>query len=121
MPWDARFAIDGFFTSRYRTWAPARAGDSCTLTGQGPWRLWATTDQWQVELAGCRREILAAPGKDAPDYRADARRFFLSQNVPYLAIDNQDFGAADLKANASLWGLELIAERGAMRIYRWKQ
>jgi hypothetical protein len=117
MPWDAALAMDGNFVSRYRTWGPARAGDSCVLEGEGPWKLFGSTDQWGVELEGCTRSV----EKVELDYRQEARRFFLSQGVRYLAIDAPDFGSADMKARPDAWGLELIAERGTMRLYRWRE
>lgn len=117
MPWDAQLAMDGNFVSRYRTWGPARAGDACVLTGQGPWKLYGSTDQWDVELQDCQRSVENVPR----DYRREARRFFLAQGVRYLAIDAPDYGSADMKARPEEWGLELVAERGTMRLYRWKE
>ncbi len=117
MPWDEGLAMDGNFVSRYRTWAPTRAGDSCVLEGTGPWKLYGSMDQWDVELEGCTRAV----EKVERDYRQEARRFFLSQGVRYMAIDAPDYGSADMKAKPDEWGLELVAERGTMRLYRWKE
>jgi hypothetical protein len=117
MPWDAALAMDGNLASRYRTWGPARKGDACVLTGAGPWTLFGSSDQWDVELRGCARSVEA----QAIDYRREARRFFLAQGVRYLAIDAPDQGSADMKENPQLWGLDLIAERGTMRLYRWRE
>lgn len=87
------------------------------LEGTGPWKLYGSMDQWDVELEGCTRAV----EKVERDYRQEARRFFLSQGVRYMAIDAPDYGSADMKAKPDEWGLELVAERGTMRLYRWKE
>ncbi|MDX2269544.1 MAG: hypothetical protein NW208_15685 [Bryobacter sp.] len=121
MPWDVGQALDGNWATRWRTWGPVRAGDYCELQGAGPWKLHATADQWDVELAGCTREILPDSEATKVDYRAEARRFFLAQGIRYLAVDAVDYPSADLRDNTASWQVELVAERGAMRIYRWKE
>jgi hypothetical protein len=54
------------------------------------------------------------------DYRADARRFALSQGIRWLAIDEPDFAAKDFREHADLWQVELVAQRGSMRLYRFR-
>ncbi len=116
-PSSAALALDSLWTSRWRTWGPARQGDYCELDGSGPWKVWATADQWALRLKGCRFE----PSQSPPvDYRADARRYFLSAGVRYLAVDQVDYPSADMRERPDAWGLELLAERGAVRLYRWK-
>jgi hypothetical protein len=115
-PWDAPLAIDRNPATRWRTWAPARAGDHCTLSPSQPYRLSITPDQWNLQLQGCQRQFLSSPA----DYRESARRFFLSRQVRYLAIDSPDYPSRDLRENPHLWPLDLLAERGTMRLYRWR-
>jgi len=115
-PWDAYLAIDDNPATRWRTWAPARPGDSCTLSPAQPYKVWGSADQWDVEVAGCTREIAPRPA----DYRVSARSFFLKQNVRYLAVDAPDYPAKDMLENIDIWNLELLAERGTMRLYRWR-
>lgn len=115
-PWDQSLAVDGNPATRWRTWAPARAGDHCTLLPQRPYRLWITPDQWNLSLKNCTRQITTLPA----DYRDAARRFFLSRGVRYLAIDAPDYPSRDLRSNAHLWPIDLLAERGTMRLYRWR-
>lgn len=114
-PWDATLAIDNNPVTRWRTWAPVRAGDACTPSPAQPYTVYGSADQWQVELAGCTRSIEALTG----DYRAAARQLFLREGVRYLAIDAPDFPAADFRDHLAEWGAELLAERGTMRLYRF--
>lgn len=115
-PWDTRLMIDRNWTTRWRTWGPTFAGDSCRLTPAQPYNVWGTADQWQVELRGCTRSIEENPA----DYRQEAQRLFLENRVVYLAIDAPDYPSKDMIDNARLWPLDLVAERGTMRIYRWR-
>ena len=117
MTWDTPLLRDGNWISRWRTWAPARKGDWCQLSGQGPYKVWGSGDQWDVELKNCTREISPHPS----DYRAEARRFALAQGIHYLAVDGPDFNSKDMIDHPDLWGIDLVAERGTMRIYRWKE
>lgn len=116
MPWDRGLAVDGLYASRWRSGRSARKGDFCQLSGKGPWRVWGSADQWGVKLAGCQREVVAANA----DYRADARRYALSQGIRWLAIDEPDFAAKDFREHADLWQVELVAQRGSMRLYRFR-
>ena len=70
-----------------------------------------------MQLKNCTREI----SPHAADYRAEARRFALSQGIRYLAVDAPDFNSRDMIDHPELWGIDLVAERGTMRIYRWKE
>jgi hypothetical protein len=115
-PWDQSLTTDGNYTTRWRTWGPARQGDHCLLTPAQPYTVLGTGDQWEVELSGCTREVVTP----SEDYRAEVRKFFLSQKVRYLAIDAPDYNSQDIKQHTDLWGLDLLAERGTMRIYRWR-
>jgi hypothetical protein len=115
-PGDTRLAFDGNFGTRWSSGSPTRAGDACELRGEGPWKLWAPLNQWEISLRGCERVAMAPE----VDYREAAREYFLREGIRYLAIDEVDFPAADMKAQPDAWGLELVAERGAMRIYRWR-
>ena len=117
MPWDTPLLRDGNWISRWRTWGPARKGDWCQLSGSGPYQVWGSADQWEVELKNCTREISPHPA----DFRAEARRSALSQDIRYLAVDGPDFNSRDMIDHAELWGIDLVAERGSMRIYRWKE
>jgi hypothetical protein len=116
-PWDAHLANDGNLTTSWRTWAPAQKGDSCQLTPAQPYKLYGTGDQWEVELTDCTREVQPSQA----DYRSEARKLFLSQNIKYLAIDAPDFNSKDMIDHPDLWGIDLIAQRGTMRIYRWRE
>ena len=115
-PWDAHLASDGNLTTSWRTWAPARQGDSCLLTPSQPYKLYGTGDQWEVELKDCTREVQPSQA----DYRTEARKLFLSQNIKYLAIDAPDYNSKDMIDHPDLWGIDLVAQRGTMRIYRWR-
>ena len=70
-----------------------------------------------MELKDCTREVRPSEA----DYRAEARKFFLSQNIKYLAIDAPDYNSKDMIDHPDLWGIDLVAQRGTMRIYRWKE
>ena len=48
-------------------------------------------------------------------------RFALAQGIHYLAVDGPDFNSKDMIDHPDLWGIDLVAERGTMRIYRWKE
>lgn len=113
--WDQRLAMDGNPTTRWRTWGPAKRGDRCVLEPARPYVLFGSGDQWEVEIAGCTRTV----EESKADYREAARRLFLAEGVRYMAVDAPDYPAKDMKENAALWPIELIAERGTMRIYRW--
>lgn len=115
-PWDAGLATDQNSLSRWRTWGAVNAGDACTLSPAQPYRLHASGDQWQVELAGCTRTIVAP----TENFREATRQFFLSRNVRYLAVDGPDFPSRDIREHPELWPLDFLAERGTMRLYRWR-
>lgn len=115
-PWDAPLAIDRNPATRWRTWGAARSGDHCSLSPSQSYRLFITPDQWNLQLRGCHRELTPY----SADYREAARRFFLSRQIRYLAIDAPDYPARDMRENAKLWPLDLLAERGTMRLYRWR-
>ncbi|WP_031500790.1 ArnT family glycosyltransferase [Bryobacter aggregatus] len=115
MPWDAGLLRDGNWLSRWRSWGPVKAADFCQLSGAGPYNVWGSGDQWEVELKGCTREMTP----HAADFRAEARRYMQSQGIHYVAIDQRDFNAQDMIDNAALWQITLVAERGSVRLYRW--
>jgi hypothetical protein len=117
MPWDARLANDGNWLSRWRSWGPVRAGDRCSLSGSGPVTVWGTGDQWGIEIANCVREVAKPP----IDARAEARRYLLSMGVKYLAVDVPDYNYRDMIDHAAEWGVELVAERNGMRLYRFRE
>lgn len=118
-PWDSPLASDGNWISRYRSWQPAQPGDFCTVSGHGnEFKVYGSADQWKIQFKNCApKEIVDLP----LDLRAEARRFFLAQGVRYLVIQKSDYGAQDLIDNAALWQLELLAERGPARLYRFRQ
>ena len=117
MPWDAPLLHDGNWVSRWRTWGPANKGDYCQLSGNGPYKLWGTGDQWGIVLKDCKRDLVP----HTADYRAAARDFAISQSIQYLAIDRGDFSSQDMIEHPDLWGVSLVAQRGSMRLYRWNE
>lgn len=115
MPWDAPLLYDGNWVTRWRTWGPAHRGDYCQLSGSGPYKIWGTGDQWSIVLKNCQRELLSHPA----DFRAASREYFLAQGIRYLAVDAPDYNAKDMIEHPGLWGIDLVAQRGSMRLYRW--
>jgi len=37
-----------------------------------------------------------------------------------MAVDAPDYPSKDMRENGKLWPIDLIAERGTMRIHRWR-
>ncbi len=115
-PWDTGLAMDANAATRWRTWGAVKRGDQCNVLPEQAYKVWGSADQWEVELEGCTRKLETL----VTDYRAAAREYFLREKVRYLAVDAPDYPAADMRENPDQWGLELVAERGTMRIYRWR-
>jgi hypothetical protein len=118
-PWDSPLASDGNWVSRYRSWAPIQPGDFCRVSGHGnEFNVYGSADQWKLQFKNCGpRQIVDLP----LDLRAEARRFFLANGVRYLVIQQADYGAQEIYENQQKWGVELLAERGPARLYRFRQ
>ena len=136
-PWDVRLAFDNLAVTRWRSWQPAAPGmylevdfgkptpvdsirvqsstdeseTTCRLDGAGPdAREWTT-------LAENPKQVFLLPDLGNINLRAEATYALKHQGYGYLLIENDGLGADDYFRNASLWNIELKADRAGSRLY----
>jgi hypothetical protein len=92
-------------------------------------RLECSRDQYQVRLKletmdGSARwaQIGGEPSDGEANPLAGLRRAAIQEmkraSVDYLVVDETDFGAADFRNRAAEWGLQLIDDKGGVKLYR---
>jgi hypothetical protein len=92
-------------------------------------RLECSRDQYQVRLkletpdrAGNWKSLGDNPsesdGKSLAGLRKAAVEEFKRAGVDYILVDDTDFGAGDFRNRTAEWGLQMIDEKGGVRLYR---
>ena len=132
-PTDVQFAFDNNPVTRWRSWQSISPGmfvevdlgraeliDSVHLDCPpevAQIRLRLETQ----EASGRWRTLAEAPqAAELPPplgLRRAAVQELRAQGVDYLVVLDSDFGAADYRKNAALWGLALLGQRGPARLY----
>lgn len=133
-PWDAELAFDNSLVTRWRSWEAIKPGMffEVDLGGErlmDSVRLEITKDQYQAALKlygrGERGDWTLLSGamkeSDVPlmkGLRRAAMEELRARGVRYLLVAPDDPAGQDYMANAALWGIGLLAERGGTRLYR---
>ena len=92
-------------------------------------RLECSRDQYQVRLKlemmdsnGRWVQIGGEPSDGDAKPLAGLRKAAMAElkraNVNYLLVDETDYGAADFRNRAAEWGLQLIDDKGGVKLYR---
>jgi hypothetical protein len=89
------------------------------LTPDQPW------DSYHVEVPGAGRawvrqktDVQMTEVTTPLGLRRAAVEELLRRNVQYIVIADTDYGSADLQLNRGVWGMEELANRGDVRLYR---
>ncbi len=123
--WDAGLALDGNPVTRWRSWEDMRPGQYVEATFAGIVSLDRVEvempsdplqNQTQIEGVDVKPQI--AENALDPASRIHATRGIRARGFRWLLIDDDHFAAADIRANPDRWGLRLIADRGAARLYK---
>jgi hypothetical protein len=133
-PWDVQSAFDNSPVTRWSAAEPLRPGMFVEVDVAQPRmidavRLECSRDQYQVRL---KLEILDASGrwvqiggepsdgeaKPLAGLRRAAIEEMKRANVDYLLVDETDYGAADFRNRTAEWGLQLIDDKGGVKLYR---
>jgi hypothetical protein len=132
-PWDIGLAFDGNPVTRWRSWESIHPGMHVDVAFGAPVEidrveLHGSHDQWKIEVhpescddGGC--EVIAAELdklEDAPagDLRRLATQTVKARGIDYLFINDAYRTAAGMSKDPSGWGLEFIAQRADLRLYR---
>jgi len=132
-PTDVQLAFDNSPVTRWRSWERIRPGMFVEVDFGREELLDAvfvdcSPDQLEVRLkletqerSGRWQTLVETPqpGELPPPLgvRREATRELHARGVGYLAILDSDFGARDFRANAHLWGLKRVGERGPTALY----
>jgi hypothetical protein len=133
-PWDVQSAFDNSPVTRWSAAESIRPGMSVEVDLAQPRlidavRLECSSDQYQVRL---KLEMMDASGRwvaiggEPSDTEAKPlgglRRAAIEElkraNVDYLLVDDQDYGAADFRNRTAEWGLQLIDDKGGVKLYK---
>jgi 4-amino-4-deoxy-L-arabinose transferase-like glycosyltransferase len=136
--WEAPLALDGNLATRWRTWAPIRAGTYFEIRFDHPQRISSLVvyshtpafnvhlDLYGMDTAGHWRALgtVLASGRPSPDLRTEATQAILHAGYRYLVVPTGAEGAAPI-GNAivgreATWGLELVTQAGPYYLYRVK-
>jgi hypothetical protein len=133
---DVGLAFDNSPVTRWRAERASRPGQWIEVCLPSPQavdrvRVDSSRDQYQVRLklewrdaSGLWHRVDREPEDiEVPPPPASAMRRAASEEVQalgirWLLVDEHDYVAPDFKARAADWGLRLIAERGAAKLYR---
>jgi hypothetical protein len=132
-PWDIGLAFDDNPVTRWRSWESIHPGMHVDVDFGAPVEmdrveLHSSHDQWKIEVhpescddGGC----MAIPAKldkleDAPlgDLRRLATQTVKARGIDYLFINDAYRTAPDMSKDPAGWGLEFIAQRADLRLYR---
>ena len=131
--WDAELAFDANPATQWKAWEPMKSGmfvevdlgSEETITAV---QLDCTLDQgymqWQLEgetTPGRWTVLNAAPQSAAiekMDLRKAAIRELKRNGIRYILVSDGEFAAPDFRANMPLWGIHLLADTGANRLYQ---
>ena len=133
-PWYVQLAFDNSLVTRWSSAQTIYPGMSVEVDFGRPEtldavRLECSHDQWKVRVklegqdaSGNWQPLAAAPelreGPPILGLRRQATQELKLRGIDYVAIDGGDFGAADFRDKAELWGLEFVGQGREMRLYR---
>jgi hypothetical protein len=132
-PWDIALAFDGNPVTRWRSWESIHPGMHVDVDFGAPVEidrveLHSSHDQWKIEVhpescdgSGCA----VIPAKldkleDPPigDLRRLATQTVKARGIYYLFINDAYRTAADMNKDPAGWGLEFVAQRADLGLYR---
>lgn len=130
-PWDVQLAFDNSPVTRWRSWQDSEAGMFVEIDFGRQQSIDAVRLETEESKAPVRIEALDASGRwlplsDQPAYsdhpiRYSLRRAAMSelkrQGIRYLLIGYDDPGSVDFQQHRSFWGLRLLTEVDAKRLY----
>jgi hypothetical protein len=132
-PWDIGLAFDGNPVTRWRSWESIHPGMHVDVDFGAPVEidrveLYGSHDQWKIEVhpESCDNGVCAViPAKldkidDPPigDLRRLATQTVKARGIDYLFINDAYRTAADMRKDPARWGLEFIAQRADLGLYR---
>jgi hypothetical protein len=132
-PWDIDLAFDGNPVTRWRSWESIHPGMHVDVDFGAPVEidrveLHSSHDQWKIEVhpescdaGGC--EVIPAKLdklEDPPlgDLRRLATQTVKARGIDYLFINDAYPTAANMSKDPAGWGLEFIAQRADLGLYR---
>ena len=124
-PWDGELANDGNPVTRWRTWESMRPGQYMEATFAGIVSLDRVEadmpadpfeNQTRIDGVEAKPQITENPAD--PNARMQAIQAIRARGFGWLLINDDHFSAADILANPERWGLHLVADRGAARLYQ---
>ncbi len=133
-PWDVQMAFDNSPVTRWSAAEPLHAGmfieaNLARTRIIDVVRLECSRDQYQVRLTleimnntGHWTPIAGEPAESEAKPLAGLRKAAVQElkrnNVDYILVDDQDYGAADFRNRTAEWGLQLIDEKAGVRLYK---
>jgi hypothetical protein len=124
-PWTIGLALDRNPVTRWRAWEFIRANMHVDFDFETPVLLdridlYCSHDQYGInlQLEGIEAKIEKRDLPAVADLRRVATRTVKLRRVDYLVIGDDFTAARDMAADPARWGLELLAQEGATKLYR---
>jgi len=131
--WEVQLAFDNNPMTRWRSWEPIRPGQYVKIDFGRPETVYSvvldtTPDQWSARLhvegqgeTGAWHVLGGEPEASElpppPAVRRLVTRELRWQGVEYLLIHDFDLIGPDLREHTAEWGVTVVGERGAARLY----
>ncbi len=124
-PWTIGLALDHNPVTRWRSWESIRPGMYADFDFEAPVTLdrvdlFCSPDQSKIDLKleGIDAHIERLEHQPVTDLRRLAAETIRSRGVDYLVIADDSAAGSDIAADASRWGLRLLASEGGAKLYR---
>ena len=132
-PWEASLAFDGSFVTRWSAWQAMTPRSRREVDFGGLQRIDQVVLESvptpeahvEVEIRGedgrwtrVRAQVETTVMEGSPELRRAAAQQLKTRGIFYLLINDSDYVAADMKKNASFWGITELAEANGTRFYR---